>query len=98
MTAEIIPFSVAMAPKRPARLPRMTKAERETAREAIRVRELEERRAELREEIAIEPTFWAWHSSLDELSVKMDLPYIHIKDAEEMFERLFKNGAMRLRY
>lgn len=98
MSAQIIPFSSTEAPKQPARPPRRTRAEREAEREATRVRELQERRDELKQEIALDPTFRAWHSSLDRLSVQMELPYIHIRDAKEMFERLFKNGAMRLQY
>lgn len=97
MSAQIIQLPRVEA-RQPAKAQRKTRAERDAAREATRRRELQERLAELSPTLGLDSTFRSWHMCLDQLSVQMDLPYIHINDAKEMFSRMFKNGAMYLRY
>jgi hypothetical protein len=97
MSAQIIQLPGAEA-RQPVRPQRKTQAAREAEREAMRVRELQERWSELENPISLDPTFRAWCMKLDQLSVEMDLPYMLHDDQRELFLRMFKTGAMRLQY
>lgn len=98
MSANIVQFPKSHAA--PLKLPKLRQAlKREIAEAAEKCHadELDACWAQIEQPLECSPKFLAWCSQLDQMSVRMDLPFMRHNDQREMFLRMFKNGAMSLR-